>query len=116
MKKKDLLPVLLSVLVIILVALLENQSKLFAAVTATMPTKVPLALWVVYAANQGKREPIVSFSRSLMVTIFPTIGFMLTAWLASAAGWSFLITLLAGFAVWGAGVGLTFLFRGKVEG
>jgi predicted neutral ceramidase superfamily lipid hydrolase len=111
MKKGSYLPVAVSVLVIILVALLQNQSQLVAAVTATMPTKVPLALWVVYAANQGKKEIMESFSRSMVISIIPSFGFLLAAWLAASAGWRLIPTLLAGYAVWGAGIGTTVFFR-----
>ena len=41
MKAQDILPVILSILVIILVVLLEKQSKLIAALTATMPLAAP---------------------------------------------------------------------------
>ena len=37
MKTQDILPVVLSIIVILLVAVVEKQSKLFAALTATMP-------------------------------------------------------------------------------
>ena len=43
MKTQDILPVILSIVVIILVAVFEKQSKLFAALTATMPLTAPLA-------------------------------------------------------------------------
>ena len=41
MKTQDILPVVLSVAVILLVAVFEKQSKLFAALTATMPLATP---------------------------------------------------------------------------
>lgn len=111
MKLQDYLPVAVSVLIIISVAFLEKQSKLVAAVTATMPIKVPLALWIVYAANQGKQETMEDFSRSLVVGIVPTLGFLVAAWMASRAGLKLVPTILIGYGVWGTGVGLTFLFR-----
>lgn len=111
MKYQDYIPVLVSVLIIVSVALLEKQSKLVAAMTATMPIKVPLALWVVYAANQGKQETMEEFSRSLVVGIIPTLGFLVAAWFASRAGLKLVPTLLIGYGVWGMGVGLAFLFR-----
>ena len=51
MKLQDAVPVLLSTLIIVLVAILEKQSKLFAALTATMPLNAPLALWIVYSLH-----------------------------------------------------------------
>lgn len=111
MKFQDYVPVIISILIIVSVALLEKQSKLVAAVTATMPIKVPLALWVVYAANQGQKETMEEFSRSLVVGIIPTLGFLLAAWMATRAGLKLIPTILIGYGVWGTGVGLTFLFR-----
>ncbi len=111
MNIQDYLPVILSIFIIIAVAVLQRQSKLVAAVTATMPIKVPLALWVVYAANQGSQQAMEDFSRSLLVSIVPTIGFLMAAWVAARKGLKLIPTLLVGYLVWGAGVGLTVLFR-----
>lgn len=111
MKFQDVLPILVSILVIVAVALLERHSKLVAAVTATMPIKVPLALWVVYAANEGDRGTMQAFSRSLLVGIIPTLGFLIAAWLGARAGLKIGPILLLGYGVWGAGIGLSFLFR-----
>ena len=43
MRWQDILPVLLSIIVIIAVAVLEKQSKFIAAITATMPLTAALA-------------------------------------------------------------------------
>ncbi|MFO8036057.1 MAG: hypothetical protein R6U57_05475 [Anaerolineales bacterium] len=111
MKIQDYIPVVISILIIISVAFLERHSKLVAAVTATMPIKVPLALWVVYAVNQGEQKTIQTFSRSLLVGIIPTLGFIIAAWLGARAGWKLAPVLLVGYGVWGVGVGISFLFR-----
>jgi hypothetical protein len=67
MKSQDILPVLLSILVIILVAVLEKQSKLFAALVATMPLAAPLTLWIVYSSNAGDKTAVSQFSQSLLL-------------------------------------------------
>ena len=54
MKSQDIIPVVLSIVVILLVAVVEKQSKLFAALTATMPLAAPLGL---------RYEPLVRWSR-----------------------------------------------------
>lgn len=107
----DYLPVLISVLIIFLIAYLEKRSKLVAAVTATMPIKVPLALWVVVAANPGDAIAIETFSRSLVIGIIPTLGFLVAAWFGFRKGLKLIPVILIGFGVWGTGVGLTFLCR-----
>ena len=109
MKTQDILPVLLSIVVIILVAVIEKQSKLAAAITATMPIGASLALWIVYSANNGDRQVMEQFSRGLLLGIIPTIGFIVAAWLSSRAGLSLVPMFLVSFVVWGAVLGLVLM-------
>lgn len=85
MKSQDILPVVLSIIVIILVAVLEKQSKLFAALTATMPLAAPLALWIVYSSNAGDKSEVSQFNLSLLLGLLPTMAFLITVWLAARA-------------------------------
>jgi hypothetical protein len=105
MKTQDVLPVVLSILVIILVAVLEKQSKLFAALTATMPLAAPLALWIVYSSSAGDKEAVANFSLSMFLGFLPTLAFIITVWLAARAG------ILTGYGVWAAGAGILYLLR-----
>jgi len=98
LKTQDMLPVLLSIVVIILVALLEKQSKFAAAITATMPIGATLAIWIVYSANSGDQQTMKDFSVGLLMGIVPSIGFLIAALLSSksrietcthAVGWVF---------------------------
>jgi hypothetical protein len=82
MKTQDIVPVILSILVIILVAILEKQSKLIAALTATMPLAAPLALWIVYSSNAGDKAAVSQFSLSLVLGLLPTLAFLIAVWLA----------------------------------
>jgi hypothetical protein len=115
MKSQNVLPVLVSITVIILVAILQRHSKLAAAVTATMPLSAPLALWIVYAAAGGDRAAVAQFSRGLLIGLVPTIGFMVTIWLAARAGLKLVPMLLIGYAVWGIILTIVVVFR-KVVG
>ena len=101
MKSQDVLPVLMSIAVIILVADVEKQSKLVAAITATMPLTAPLALWIVYASAGGDRSTVAQFSRGLLVGLIPTIAFMLTVWLTARTGLKLVPMILIGYGVWG---------------
>jgi len=74
LKTQDILPALLSIIVIILVAVIEKQSKLAAAITATMPIGAALALWIVYSANEGERKTMEQFSIGLLVGIIISSG------------------------------------------
>ncbi len=111
MKTQDILPVLLSIVVIILVAVLEKQSKFAAAITATMPIGATLAIWIVYSANSGDQETMQDFSVGLLMGIIPSIGFLFAAWFAFRAGLKLMPMLLAGYAVWGTLLGLIILLR-----
>lgn len=84
MKSQDIIPVVLSIIVIILVAVLEKQSKLFAALAATMPLASPLALWIVYSSNAGNKDAVSQFSLSLLFGLLPTLAFLIAIWFAAA--------------------------------
>lgn len=111
MKTQDILPVLLSIVVIVLVAVLEKQSKLAAAITATMPIGASLALWIVFSANDGDQAVMEQFSLGLLVGIVPTIGFIVAAWLSSRAGLNLVPMFVVSFLVWGAVLGLVLILR-----
>jgi hypothetical protein len=111
MKSQDILPVLLSIVVIILVAILERQSKLFAALTATMPLAAPLALWIVYSSNAGDKTAVSQFSLSLLLGLLPTLAFLITVWLAARAGMKLAPMILTGYGVWTVGAILLYLLR-----
>lgn len=111
MKLQDVVPVLLSILVIILVAILEKQSKLFAALTATMPLTAPLALWIVYTSNAGEKTAVTQFSLSLLLGLLPSLAFLVTVWLGARAGMKLLPMILSGYGVWAMGATLLYLLR-----
>lgn len=96
----DLLPVFVSITVIILVATLQKYSKPVAAVTATMPLTIPLALWIVYSSTQGDRSSVESFTRSMVVGIIPTMAFALALWVGARAGFKLGAMLGLGYTTW----------------
>ena len=111
MKTTSILPVFLSILVILLVAVVEKQSRLFAALTATMPLTAPLALWIVYSSNAGDRTVMSQFSLSLLLGLLPTLAFLITIWLAARGGMKLGPMILTGYAVWAAGAAILYLLR-----
>jgi hypothetical protein len=111
LKSQDILPVLLSIVVIILVAVLEKQSKFAAAITATMPIGATLAIWIVYSANSGEQQTMKDFSTGLLMGIIPSIGFLFAAWFSFRAGLKLVPMLMVGFTVWGGLLGLIVLLR-----
>jgi hypothetical protein len=111
LKTQDILPVLVSIAVIILVAVLEKQNKFAAAITATMPIGATLAIWIVYSANSGDQQTMKDFSVGLLMGIIPTIGFLFAAWLSFRAGLKLLPMLITAYAVWGILLGVIVLIR-----
>ena len=100
MKWQEVLPVLVSILVIILVAAIEKQSKLVAAITATMPLGIPLALWIVYASSRGEKSSVEQFTRNMAIGIWPTVAFAVAIWLAARSGMKLTSILLVGYTTW----------------
>jgi hypothetical protein len=111
MKLQDVLPVILSIIVIILVAVLEKQSKLFAAISATMPLAAPLALWIVYSSSGGDNAAVTSFTKSMFLGFLPTLAFIVAVWLAARAGMKLVPMILTGYGVWALGAGILYLLR-----
>jgi len=111
LKLQDVLPVLLSIIVIILVAVLEKQSKLFAALIAVMPLAAPLALWIVYSSNGGDKNAVSQFSLGLLLGLLPTFAFLITVWLAARAGVKLVPMILTGYGVWVVGAMILFFLR-----
>lgn len=111
MKTQDILPVVLSIMIILLVAIIEKQSKLVAALTATMPLATPLALWIVYSSNTGDKTVMSQFSLSLLLGVLPTVAFLITVWLAARAGMKLVPMIMAGYSVWALGATLLYLLR-----
>jgi positive regulator of sigma E activity len=110
-------PVLVSIGVIIAVALLREYSKTFAAIAATMPINVPLGLWIIYAGTDGgeaeKHKAMADFGELLLVNIFPTVGFLIAAWLLTRSGQGLVATIVGGYVVWGVLLAAVLIVRGR---
>lgn len=100
MKWTEIVPVLISVTVIIFVAVVQRQSKVVAAVTATMPLTIPLALWIVYSSSNGDRLAVESFTRNMLSGIIPTAVFVFAIWTASRLGLKLVPIIACGYAAW----------------
>ena len=58
--------VLLSVLVVVLVAVVQERSRHLAAIIATMPLTAPLAMWIVFSASRGDQRQTGDFVGSMV--------------------------------------------------
>jgi MFS family permease len=111
MRTQDILPVIISVMVIILIAVIEKQSKTIAAITAVMPLTAPLALWIVYSSSGGEQAAMSEFTLGLILGLLPTLGFAVAAWLAVRFGLKLGPVILVGYGIWGIGTLLIALLR-----
>jgi hypothetical protein len=111
MKFSEILPVGISITVLILVALIQRQSKVVAAMTATMPVTIPLALWIVYSSTKGERQAIELFAGGLVRGIIPTVAFVVALWLGTRSGLKLFPTILMSYLVWGLTHAVMFLLR-----
>jgi hypothetical protein len=108
---QQIVPVFISVGVIILIAVLRAHSRALAAITATMPLQIPLAVWIVSSANENDPIARAKFAESVFWGLGATLAFAAALWLAARAGWSTGSMILAGYAAWGTVLGVTLLLR-----
>jgi hypothetical protein len=92
--------VLLSVLIVVLVAVVQERSRHLAAIIATMPLTAPLAMWIVFSASDGDRRQTADFAASMIVGTVGSVVFVLACWLGFRLGWGFPLTLIVAAAVW----------------
>lgn len=98
---RQLIPVVVSIAIILVVAYLRNVDKRLAAIFATMPINLPLALWIVAGTDDITQEKMVAYAGSLAVGIVPTVLFTIVAWLGLRAGWTVWGAIGAGYVSWG---------------
>ena len=115
MKLHEVLPVAISITVIILVAVINRESKTIAAVTATMPVTIPLSLWIVYSSTGGNRIAMTQFTRGMISGIIPTLAFTLAIWLGARAGMKLIPLIGVGYSAWGVTLTVMLLIQ-KLSG
>jgi hypothetical protein len=107
-------PVLASIAIIIVIAILRERSRALAAITATMPINITLALWIVTVSDGTDQATIVSFVRSMIIGVIGTLIWLLAVWLAARAGWPLPRLLLVGYLAWGIAIGAIFALQSVV--
>jgi hypothetical protein len=107
------LPIIISVLVIVAVAVLRKYSPTFASIAAVMPINIPLAIAIVYAGTPIKDQEKVmpTFTSGLAINLLPTFLFTIVVWRMFAMGYGLWAALIVGYIIWAIGLGLLFLLR-----
>ncbi len=94
------LPVVVSILIILAVALLRDRSRTLAAILAVMPINIPLALWVIASGSDGDPKLLSDAIRSMFIGLLPGLVWLGVVLWAVRAGWPILPAIGAGYAVW----------------
>jgi hypothetical protein len=94
-------PVIVSILVIIVVAILRSYSRTLAAITSTMPVVIPLSIWITYAGTGSDRGGMVQFMETLFLSMIGTVLFVVAGWLMARAGFGVAPMIAVGYIVWG---------------
>jgi hypothetical protein len=115
MKTQEVLPVLISIVIIIIIAIAQRQSRLVAAITATMPLNVALGLWIVSASSPDDPEALPRFSQGLLIGILPTLVFLVVVWFGARVGWKLAALLISGYTAWAISLTLLTLLRRLVS-
>jgi hypothetical protein len=95
------LPVIVSILIIIAVALLREKSPSFSAIAATMPINIPLGMWIVYATATDKNTVMQGFTTNVMINMIPTMVFAGVVMLATRMGLGLIACIIVGYIGWG---------------
>ncbi len=81
-----------------------------------MPVNIPLGMWIVGAGGDTHQGALLEFDEAVLINIFPTVAFILTAWLMARAGHGVLPTIVVGYVVWAVCLGIILLIRSAVGG
>jgi hypothetical protein len=92
--------VLLSVLIIVVVAVVQERSRHLGAIVATMPLTVPLAMWIVFSASHRDQRQTADFVASMLIGVAATLVFVLACWFGLRREWGFLPTVAVASAIW----------------
>ncbi len=92
--------VLLSVLIVVLVAVVQERSRHLAAIIATMPVTAPLAMWIVFSASRADQRQTADFVGSMVVGSVASLVFVVACWFALRQAWGFPVTLAVASAIW----------------
>jgi hypothetical protein len=98
--REQVVPVVLSVLIIVLVAVVQERSRHLAALIAAVPLTAPLAMWIVFSATQGDHSQTADFAASMLVGFVASLIFVVACWFGFRQQWSFPSVLVFGSAIW----------------
>jgi hypothetical protein len=105
------LPVIASVVIIVLVAIVQERSRDVAAIVATLPLTAPLAAWIVFSGSGGNHPHTAEFVRSMLAASIANVLFIIVCWYGLQQRWPFAVVMVVAFGVWGMLVAVPYLVR-----
>jgi hypothetical protein len=108
---EKVLPVLASVVIIVLVAVVQDRSRELAAVLAVMPLTVPLAVWIVFSASGRDYQQTAHFVRSMIAGYLATVAFVVACWYGLRQHWPLPAVMVFAFGLWAALAALPYVIR-----
>lgn len=100
MNLQKTLPVITSIAIILVVAVLRDRSKTLATIFATMPINMPLALWVLTSAGEDNAAVIATYVRSFLVGLVPAFIWLGVVYVGLKIGMSLLGAIAGAYVVW----------------
>ena len=101
MNLQKALPIITSIVIFLIVALLRERSRTLSAILGTMPINMPLVMWIVWSTPDSNQTVMVGFVRSLIIGMVPTLLWLAIVFLTLRAGWGLMAALLSGYVAWG---------------
>ena len=95
------LPIITSIVIILIVAVLRERSRTMAAILGTMPINMPLVMWIVWNSPTTDQPLMVGFVRSVVIGMIPTLLWLAIVFLVLRSGWHLGVALLSGYVAWG---------------
>ena len=108
---EKVIPVIISIIVIIAVAIISEYSKTLASITAVMPIGIPLGMWVAVAGKDNPGEFLGEFSGLIAINMIPTLFFIAAAWWIARSGNGLVPTVTGGYIVWAISLAILFGIR-----
>ncbi len=94
------LPVIGSIAIILLIAVLRERSRTLAAILVTMPINVPLGLWLIASSTETDTKVMTEFMRSALLSLIPSVLWLLIVFVTLRAGWTIWQAIGTGYGVW----------------
>jgi hypothetical protein len=99
------LPVLTSIALILVVAVLRDRSRTLAAILATMPINIPLALWVISSGSDNDPQVLSDTIRTMFIGLIPGFVWLgIVLWL-TRLGWTIFPAMGVGYVAWALLIG-----------